>query len=71
MTTWQECEERGMEFVEGHNTRKGYVPSFCRKRRRRLSPYTDLDRKNQERAVEQGSDIGEANPYDTAIGIDD
>ena len=69
MTTKQECEDEGMEFVEGHNTRKGYVPSFCRKRRRSL--LTDLDRREKERAVEQGSDIGEANPYDTAIGIDD
>ena len=58
MVTKEECEERGMEFVESYyNNDGGYVPSFCRKRRRRLSPYTDLDRKNQERAVEQGSSI--------------
>ena len=55
MTTKEECESLGMEFVEGHrNHRGGYVPSFCRKRR---SLYTNIDRKEQERNVEQGSSI--------------
>ncbi len=32
MTTEEECESLGMEFVEGHaNGKGGYIRAFCRK----------------------------------------